>query len=187
MSFVVADAQPFATATLAHIYRGQGRLLQARSVFERLLRERPDDAQALRGLEQVKTEIAAMLKQATGGDDTLLVEVCAEGLELRWVIAARGIERARLVLGTEGQLVARLVGFPFDPGLSVRDRRLDALSGSVVLIPPPGALVASAAVGIVAEDARFAAIAHAPVIPIKPQSIPRTGLRIKESPCSEEP
>lgn len=181
MSSIVADAQPFATATLARIYRGQGRLLQARSIYEQLLHERPDDAQALIGLEQVKVELAELLTQAAGGDEALLLEPVADGLSLQWSVTARSIERARLVIGAEGRLVARLVGFPFDPGLSIRDRPLDQLAGSLVLAPPSGALVASAAVGMLAEDERFAAIAHGPPVAVGHQSSPSPGSHAKES------
>lgn len=182
MTFAADDDQPFATATLAQIYRGQGRLLQARSIYEQLLREQPDDAQALRGLEQVQAELAALLAQAAGGEETLALAASAEGLALSWSVTARGLERARLVLGAEGDLILRLVGFPFDPGLSLRDHPIDALTGSRSLPPPTGARVACAAVGMLADDGRFAAIAHGDPLPL---ALNRTSSRSRPAPTQE--
>lgn len=160
----------FATATIASIYVQQGKLQEARAIYRQLLQERPDDRTLRDGLRRVEAMIAEQRDErpADGrGGDRVELSRRDGNLHCRWSITDEGQQRAQLVLGGQGQLTLRLVGFPAVNDLPPRDETLDAAGGTLELPRPPGSTLVSAAVGLLDDSGRFASIVHCDLLPVQ--------------------
>ncbi len=165
-------AQPIATPTIARIYAQQGKLDQSAEVYRQLLASTSEDdpiaaalATELAAVEQRRQHEAAAPPQEL---DSLSVETSTEGgrkgLRCRWCISEAGKERARLVIGCDGQLTLRLAGFPAHGEVATRDTSLEQLEGAILVSPPAGATLVTSSVGLLDEDGNFASIAHCDMV-----------------------
>ena len=160
------ESQPFATATMARIYLEQGKLDAAERILQQVLAQQPGDPQALAGLAEVARRRTT--PEAASGEDSERVhlERRGDGLACRYRVSAQARTRAELVLGEEGALVLRVVGFPARADAAPVDVPLRQIEGELAVSAPPGADLALAAVGALGEDGRFVAIAHSGMVPV---------------------
>jgi hypothetical protein len=161
----------FATATMARIYLGQGKLDEAEAVYRKLLGDRPGDPALQEGLAEVQRR-REELEAGPEPDAADRVALRLQGGELTctWSVSDEGRRRAALLLGTEGTLTLRLMTFPLEPDDPPEDIVLDRPEGQMALELPGRGLLAAAAVGLGADDGEpFAAIAHCDPVTLPPQ------------------
>jgi hypothetical protein len=169
--------EPIRTHSMARLLASQGHRERALAIYEELLAQNSAD-EALRGeAEGVRNGLPIdppllpdrplVLERVTlpdSGDSLRCEGEPREGLQLRWHISDDGQRRARAVLGSEGELAARLVVIRPDPEQVVRSEVTEhgpvAADGAWVSPPLPDAARCFAAVGLRDGD-RFVAIVHA--------------------------
>ena len=156
--------QPFATATIAQIYLQQGKLEQAKAMFERLLRDDPNDERLKAGLREADRRLASDDERPSLSTESVMLKLAEGKPRCHWSLTPSAKERAERVLGSRGQLTLRLVGFPADPGLMPHDTPLKQETGALTLVPPPGALLIAASVGVLNQENRFVSIAHSDLV-----------------------
>lgn len=157
---------PIATATIARIYMKQGMLDEAEALYRRLLQEQPNDARLMMGLAEVERRRAQ--KDLCPTDCQVALEVGEDRLECRWRISDEGRRRAGLVLGADGRLTLRLVTFPVDARRPHQDIQVEMTQGQIGLKPPSSrSQLLAAAVGLMGENERFVAIAHAEAVALQ--------------------
>ena len=167
----MSDRKPIATLTIARIYAQQGKLGQSVEVYERLRAAAPEDTSLAEELAEVKRRLAAEANAPAPDLDSLAVERADEAeasekprLRCRWRVSDAGGQRARLVLGSDGQLTLRVAGFPADSDAATRDTTIDSFDGSLLVSPPPGASLVAASVGLLDDEGNFASIAHCDMV-----------------------
>jgi hypothetical protein len=165
---VTGERPPIATATIAQIYKMQGKIEQAEGIYLELLGERPDDPRLQRGLAEVRRllEEARSATFVPSSDDHVSIERSGDTLRCTFAVTDSGQRRAGLVLDGEGRLTLRLVVFPSQAGKPAQDIQLQSSVGSLTLKPPDRAKLVAASVGLLAEDGSFVSIAHSDSIAI---------------------
>ena len=153
------QAAPFATATVADLYLKQGKLDQAEQVYRKLLQKTPHDPRIQHQLAEVLRRRKKREESAAPRDGVDL-ELQEDQLRCTWTVTDQGRARAELVLGSVGQLALRVVAFPTDPTPEPLDTPLAETAGELTLVPPVGAALVGASVGLLGQDARFVSIAH---------------------------
>jgi hypothetical protein len=159
-------APPFATATVARLYMEQGKLEQSERLYQQLLKQRPRESALIEGLAEVRRRIELTAAPATG--DRVNLEAGEGGAVIcRWCVTSEGLARARLVLEGDGDLILQVVGFPAAKDAEGSAIPLDTdqgFEGSTSLVPPHGATMIAAAVGLRSAAGRFVAAAHCPAM-----------------------
>jgi hypothetical protein len=165
----VVSSDPFVTPTVARIYAQQGRLTEAKVIYQKLLADAPNDHALRRELDELERKLAAGPADAPSHTDQVTIEPLGEEqLRCRWTITAQGADRARMVLGSaEGILNLRVVGFPLDPELGIRDTALTDSRGVITVPPPAGADLVAASVGLLSGDGTFVSIAHCDMVDLQ--------------------
>jgi hypothetical protein len=166
------QAQPIATPTIARIYAQQGKLSQSAEVYQQLLKSTAADDPLAATLSSELSAVQRRLQSEQAAPpqelDSLSVETATEAsgkrLRCRFCISDAGTKRARLVIGGEGQLTLRVAGFPAHGEVATRDTSLDQSEGTVLVSPPAGASLVTAAIGLLDEDGNFASIAHCDMV-----------------------
>jgi tetratricopeptide (TPR) repeat protein len=161
---VAENAHPIATQTIARIYVQQGKLEQAEAIYVQLLELSPGDAQLEKELAEVKKKRQESPASPSLQKEGLELSKSAETLQCRWTVTTRGVARARLVLGCDGQLTLRVAGFPADPEVATKDMVLDKLSGSLAFASPPGSSLVTASIGLLDAEGVFASIVHCDMV-----------------------
>jgi hypothetical protein len=172
--------EPIRTHSMARLLAAQGHRERALAIYEELLALGTEsDGEALareaEALRAGHVPEAAVLPEppplrelpvAGDGDRVELAGDVGQGLSLRWEVSAGGRERARAVLGRDGELAVRLVTIGPDPERVVSSRITEhgpvSDSGQWTTEPVASGARCFAAVGLRADD-RFVSIAHASV------------------------
>lgn len=158
---------PIATQTIARIYVQQGKLDQAIAVYEHLLEAHPHDEALIRELAVVRGKVDAQGDLPLPDLDALMVDRTDDippKIRCRWRISEDGGGRARLVLGADGQLTLRLSGFPENAAGKPDDIAIDTHDGTLIIAPPAGAILLTAAIGLLDDDGNFASVAHCDLV-----------------------
>lgn len=177
--------EPIPTRTMAGLLLAQGHRDRALAIYDHLIEADPDDASLRSEAEALRREPHAVdpksPKSANSVDgpdspkgpksaDAPVVAVAAgkNRLFLSWQLSTGALDRARRVLGEEGELRVRVMVTAPNPDEIVGTRTVEhggiAEVGDWVMSAPPGALC-TAAVGV-AKGERFVSAAHAPPIAI---------------------
>lgn len=159
--------EPIRTRTMAQVLAGQGELGRALGIYEELLTKTPDDPDLQAEAAEVRRRSSAGQIPAPSGDADEVrarVENGERGrtLALRWNVTAGGVERARILLGPEGEdgtlAIRVIVVAPDATTLPVEQTGLPA-SGQTWLDDVTAQALCVAAIGLRTPD-RFVSIAH---------------------------
>lgn len=190
------DREPIPTRTMAGLLVSQGHRERALAIYDHLIEAQPDDAglkseaEALRNpgrstgddvpgqegaVGQEGVDGLAGPKDQAGSEgepegEPAVVAVAAgrARLLLSWRLSDSALDRARQVLGSAGELRARVMVTATDlegvVSTEAVERRGVEGAGEWVIVAPPGALC-TASVGV-AAGARFVSAAHAPTVTV---------------------
>lgn len=168
MSAEPASTEPIRTRTMARLLAEQGHPARARAIYDELLASDPKDDE-LRAERDTLTSTAPRTP-ASAPDGTFefdaisTVGIDATSALVAWEITEAGVERARGVLGDDGELTLRVVTIAADAQQIVRARSTDHApvqrTGHQVATDLPPHATCFAAIGMRAGE-RFVAIAHA--------------------------
>lgn len=169
--------EPIRTVSMARLLAAQGHRERSLAIYEELIAQNSEDAslrdeaQALRRGEPAELpplsappESAEHDAWPDAGDRLWCEGEPAEGMRLRWALSEHGQQRARAVLGRDGELAIRLVSIAFDPIRVVRSEitehgPIDA-SGEWTAPALTDSARCFAAVGL-RHGERFVAVVHA--------------------------
>ena len=172
--------EPIRPVSMARLLAAQGHRERSLAIYEELIAQNSEDAslrneaQALRRGEPAELPPLSYPPEPLAHDDAHVLPDggdrlwCegepTQGLRLRWALSEHGQQRARAVLGREGELAIRLVSIAFDPIRVVRSEITEhgPIDASGEWTAP--ALIDSArcfaAVGL-RHGERFVAVVHA--------------------------
>jgi len=168
--------EPIRTVSMARLLASQGHRERALAIYEELIAQNSEDAslhdeaQALRRGESAPLPplSAPPVDAESAWPDAGARLWCegepTQGMRLRWALSAHGQQRARAVLGRDGELAIRLVSIAFDPIRVVRSEitehgPIDA-SGEWTAPALTDSARCFAAVGL-RHGERFVAVVHA--------------------------
>lgn len=169
--------EPIRTVSMARLLAAQGHRERALAIYEELIAQNSeeaslhDEAEALRHGEPARVKPLSAPPEAGSepefpddGDRLWCEGQPAQGLRLRWALSELGQQRARAVLGSDGELAIRVVSIAFDPIRVVRSEitehgPIDA-SGEWTAPALTDSARCFAAVGL-REGQRFVAVVHA--------------------------
>jgi hypothetical protein len=168
--------EPIRTRSMARLLVTQGHRERALAIYEELLgRNSTDEAlrDELAAVRRGEPVAAPVLPDPPPGLDRNALIAAGDklscsgeadaGFALQWSITEAGLERARAVLGREGELAARIVCIRPDPDDVVRSEITEhgplPANGAWQTPALPGAARCFAAVGL-RWDERFVAIVH---------------------------
>jgi hypothetical protein len=168
--------EPIRTRSMARLLAAQGLRERALAIYAELLAREPgdqalqDEAAAIGRGDPVEAPVlperpaGALPVQLPASADRLQSEGdTSTGLLLRWQISEAGQQRARAVLGTEGELAVRLISIRSDADRQVRSEVTEhgpvAASGEWQTPPLPPGVRCFAAAGLRSGE-RFVAIVH---------------------------
>ena len=173
--------EPIRTVSMARLLAAQGHRERALAIYEELIAQNSEDAslqdeaQALRLGQPAQLPPLSFPPDAPAdavsapvfpddGDRLWCEGQPAQGLRLRWALSENGQQRARAVLGSEGELAIRVVSIAFDPVRVVRSEitehgPIDA-SGEWTAPALNDSARCFAAVGL-RQGQRFVAVVHA--------------------------
>ena len=169
--------EPIRTVSMARLLASQGHRERALAIYEELIAQNSEDAslqdaaQALRRGDDA--QVKPLSAPPSGEEEPTLPESAdrlwcegmpTEGMRLRWELSEHGQQRARAVLGRDGELAIRVVSIAFDPIRVVRSEitehgPIDA-SGEWTAPALHDSARCFAAVGL-RDGERFVAVVHA--------------------------
>ncbi|HJL00161.1 MAG TPA: hypothetical protein RMH85_10440 [Polyangiaceae bacterium LLY-WYZ-15_(1-7)] len=157
------EQEPIQTRTMARILAEQGFQRRARAIYQKLLRERPEDGELAREAQRLGDE-GADEDEEGDRDECVAVALEAERALVAWRVTPAGLERARRLAPGDAPLVLRaIVLAPRGEGVrrEVRECGIPKVGEQVLRVAAEARIVA--AVGLKLPD-RFVSIAHAPAL-----------------------
>lgn len=168
--------EPIRTHSMARLLAGQGHRDRALAIYEELLAQQSNDGELKREMQELRAQAkgeplerelpAPPMPGSTSSDDEIVCERRdTAGIALRWHVTRQGIERARQVLGEDGEFAVRVVAIVPDPEQVVRSDISEhgpvESSGQWQAAPIDGSARCLAAIGLRNSGAsRFVSIAH---------------------------
>ncbi|MEM9192141.1 MAG: hypothetical protein AAGF12_23415 [Myxococcota bacterium] len=154
--------EPILTRTMAGLLASQGYDQRALAIYERLI-ESSADAE----LHAEATALRRRVALGTGEQRFSMVALPMDGASLlvAWQLAPEAIARAQAVLGSPGELTARVVIVAPDKQTFLRHETLEREAepdGEWLLRELPAGAKITASIGV-RTDARFVSAAHTPV------------------------
>jgi hypothetical protein len=123
--------EPIRTVSMARLLASQGHRERALAIYEELIAQNSEDASLQEEARVLRSgEALPPLSAPPFGDDEPTMPESADrlwcegeptsGMRLRWELSEHGRQRARAVLGRDGELAIRVVSIAFDPIRVVR-------------------------------------------------------------------
>jgi len=165
-----ADREPIPTRTMAGLLVAQGHRDRALAIYDHLVEAHPDDRGLRSEADALRETVPAGGQGADEDQDAPVVAVAAgkNRLFLSWQVPAEALDRARRILGGQGEVRLRVMVTATNPDEVVATETVERRSiqsvGDWVITAPAGALC-TAAVGV-AEGERFVCAAHAPTVAV---------------------